>query len=380
MRLGIFILSMAGGGAERVVSYLLEHCVQNDIEVHLILMNNTIEYKIPKDVELTYLENFEADENGLLTALKIPFLAYKYKKIAKKKKITHSVSFLTRPSLINILSLKITSLNYKVIINERSFPSLQYGNNDFRSVFNKFMIKHFFKFADLVISNSSESSKDLVINFNVPYHKAKVVYNPVDLDFIDTFKPLSNFFHPDKFNMISVGRLNEGKNHELIIRAIKMIDNPSLRLYILGQGPLRKYLENLISELKMEEQVFLLGFLNNPYDYLKAADLFVFGSNFEGFPNVLLEAMACGLPILSTNCKSGPSEIMNLSKATNGLMTTKYGILVPTKNLDFMSKAIDLMSKDETYLIECRLNVQKRVQHFTKETILVQYLDLINNS
>src|SRR5690606_10936243 len=113
------------------------------------------------------LENFNLGENGILTAVKIPFLAFKFKNLAKRLKITHCASFLTRPSLTNILSLKSSSLNYKTIVNDRSFPSLQYGRDDFRSVFNRFMIKNLFKSADLVIANSWESSKDLVVNFNV---------------------------------------------------------------------------------------------------------------------------------------------------------------------------------------------------------------------
>lgn len=371
---------MAGGGAERVVSYLLAHCVQKSLDTHLILMNSSMMYEIPKEIKIHYIENFDINENGLLTAIKIPLLAYRFKSLAKKLKITHSVSFLTRPSLINVLSLKISSQNYKSIINERSFPSLQYGNNDFRSVFNRFMIKRLFKSADLVVSNSKESSKDLILNFNVPEHKTKVIYNPIDLHFIDSFNPLQGFFSIENFNMISIGRLNEGKNHELIIRAVQKLNNPSIKLYIIGQGSLKNYLQNLISELEMEGQIYLLGFLNNPYDYLKAADLFIFGSNFEGFPNVLLEAMACGLPILSTNCKSGPSEIMNLEIEKKDLMFTDYGILVPTNEPDLMAEGINYMVNNNIFLKKCSLNVKKRVRDFDKNTILNRYLDVIQSA
>ena len=381
MRLAIFILSMSGGGAERVVSYLLAHCVKNGIEVHLILMNTGIKYEIPKEVSIHYLEKFDLGENGLLTAVKIPLLALKYKYLVRRLKITHSMSFLTRPSLINTLSHKISSQNYKTIVNERSFPSLQYGRKDFRSVFNKFMIRNLFKSANLVLANSRESMNDLIINFNVPEDKTHVIHNPIDLDFINSFTPLTNYFDSENFNIISIGRLNTGKNHELIIKAIKNLANPYLKLYILGQGPLQSYLQDLILELDMSNQVHLLGFLNNPYDYLKAADLFVFGSNFEGFPNVLLEAMACGLPILSTNCKSGPSEIMDCKEEDkNCLMFTDYGILVPTDNLDSMSAGIEYMLKDKEYLKKCSLNVRKRVLDFDKETILNKYLEVIQSA
>jgi N-acetylgalactosamine-N,N'-diacetylbacillosaminyl-diphospho-undecaprenol 4-alpha-N-acetylgalactosaminyltransferase len=136
-------------------------------------------------------------------------------------------------------------------------------------------------------------------------------------------------------------------------------------------------LEQLIEKLNLKNQVFLMGFDSNPYKYLKVADLFVFGSNHEGFPNVLLEAMACSLPILSTNCQSGPSEIMQLEEEKDDLMITAYGILVPIKNANLMAKGIEYFLKNENYIQTCKVNAQKRIKDFEKDHILKKYLDLI---
>ncbi|GAA4937544.1 N-acetylgalactosamine-N,N'-diacetylbacillosaminyl -diphospho-undecaprenol 4-alpha-N-acetylgalactosaminyltransferase [Algibacter agarivorans] len=376
--LGILIYSLSGGGAERAVSHLLAYCFDNKIEVHLFLMNPTIKYEIPSEIEIHHIEKSSPNENGIIKTLKIPFLAYKYSKLLKQLKITHSLSFLTRPSFINIISSKLTRYNYKVITNERAFPSLQYSYPSFQSSFNKRMIRLLYKKSDVVISNSHGNANDLIENFSVPTDKIKVVNNPIDLDKIDKIEGLDNFFDNKKFNLVTLGRLDIGKNHSMLLNAMSELNNPILRLYIFGVGNMKKELESQIKELKLEEQVILAGFDPNPYKYLKKADLFIFGSNHEGFPNVLLEAMSCGLPILTTNCQSGPSEIMELETVENDLMKTDYGILVPIKNAKLMAKGINYFLSNKTYLDSCKTSVLKRAEDFRKNKILKEYIDVIS--
>ncbi len=377
MKLGILIYSLSGGGAERVVSYLASYCVENNIKLVLILMNDTIQYKIPNDIEIYYIEKSISNESGYKKALKIPILAFKYSKLVKKLNITHSLAFLTRPSFINILASKITSYDFKVITNERAFPSLQYSYKNLQSIFNKSLIKLLYKKSDLVISNSFGNASDLMSNFGVPSKKMKVIHNPINLEYIKNIIPNSTFFQHNKFNIMTLGRLDEGKNHEMLINSIHKLNNHLVRLYIFGVGELQGLLENLIEKLNLQKQVFLMGFDPNPYPYLKAADLFIFGSNHEGFPNVLLEAMACGLPILSTNCQSGPSEIMKLDSLKNDLMITDYGILVPIKNADLMAKGINYFLNDKFYLNNCKINSEIRIKDFELNQILNEYMNLI---
>ncbi|WP_407557751.1 glycosyltransferase [Winogradskyella sp. 4-2091] len=380
MKLGILIYSLSGGGAERVVSYLVTYCVKNNIDVHLILMNTTITYNIPENTKIHYLETSQGNESGIKKALKIPLLAYKYAKLVKKLQLTHSLSFLTRPSFINVIASKLTNHNFKVITNERAFPSLQYSYKGFQSSFNKTLIKALYKKSDLVISNSHGNAADLVDNFEVPSEKMKVIHNPIDLRKIEDAEPNTTFFDSEKFNIITLGRLDIGKNHEMLIRAVHKLQNPILRLYIFGVGDLKEEFEQLIDELDLKDQVFLMGFNTNPYQYLKTADLFIFGSNHEGFPNVLLEAMACGLPILTTNCQSGPSEILELETVLDDIMITDYGILVPIKNTDLMAKGINHFVDNRTYADSCRRNSKYRIQDFEKDSILKKYIDLVNST
>lgn len=379
MKVGIFIYSLSGGGAERVVSYLLEYCQNNNIDTCLVLMSSNIKYQIPDGTEIHYLDRVNGDESGIVKALKIPKLAYRYAKLAKQLKLTHSLSFLTRPSIINILSSKLTNYKYNIITNERAYPSLQYGYNNFQSVFNKFLIRNLYKRSDIVISNSHGSAKDLISNFEVPKSKMKVIHNPIDLEKIEEIDPISGFFDKNNFNIVTVGRLDIGKNHALLIESISQLKIESIKLYIFGDGNLRSELETLIADLGLTNQVFLMGFDSNPYKYLKAADLFIFGSNHEGFPNVLLEAMACNLPILTTNCKSGPDEIMELKKENDGIMKTNYGLLVPIKDLKSMIEGISYFLNNKDFLESCRNNVGNRVKDFKRDIILKEYIDTVNS-
>jgi len=380
VKLGILIYSLSGGGAERVVSHLTSYCFKNNIDVELILMNTNIEFELPEGLKIHFIEKSQGNENGIMKAIKIPFLAYKYSRLVKKLKLTHSLSFLTRPSFINILARKLSLYNFKVITNERAFPSLQYSYKGFQSTFNKTLIKSLYKKSDLVISNSFENAKDLLENFEVPKDKLKVIHNPIDLEKIKAIKTKPSFFDTTLFNIITVGRLDKGKNHQLLIKAVHQLQNPLIRLYILGIGDMRLELEQLIAQLKLTDQVVLMGFNPNPYQYLKAANLFIFGSNHEGFPNVILEAMACELPILTTNCQSGPSEIMKLETLKEDVMITDYGILVPIKNTALMAKGIKYFVDHPDYTLHCKQNNISRVKDFKKDKILKEYIDLIKTT
>lgn len=378
MRLGILIYSLSGGGAERVVSYLLTHCISKEIDVHLIMMNTGVNYDIPKSTRIHYIENSNPNEHGVIKALKIPFLAYKYARLVKKLELTHSLSFLTRPSFINVLSRFFTSYKFKVITNERAFPSLQYSYKGFQSWFNKKMIKSLYKKSEAVISNSNGNANDLISNFKVPSDKMYVIHNPIDLDKISDINPKEDFFDATKFNIITIGRLDIGKNHKMIINAINKLNNTNIHLYIIGSGPMQRELEDLVEKLNLKNQVFLLGYQANPYGYLKSANLFAFGSNHEGFPNVLLEAMACNIPIISTNCQSGPSEILKLQNdKSDDIMITDYGILTPVKNDEAMAKGISHFLDNKSFTEKCKINGLKRIKDFDKEKILNQYIDLV---
>jgi len=381
MKIAVFIYSLGGGGAERVVSQLIPYLENNGFDVYLVLMNNTCVYPFETKNKPFFLENSKTTESNVLKFLKIPFLAYKYHIFLKKNKINKSFSFLTRPGFISVLT-KWFNKKRTIIISERSNSSLQYGNHNLQSWINNFLIKELYPKADLIIANSNGNAQDLITNYNVPRYKITTIYNPISLEAIFAIEPTKDFFDTNYFNLVSVGRLDNGKNHQLLIKSLEFFKLQKVRLYIFGDGILKTELEKTIQDLKLENRVFLMGFESNPYKYLKAADLFVFSSNHEGFPNVILEAMACELPIVSTNCPSGPNEIfkVNTDYDFSDNVLTDYGILVPRNNIKKMVEAINILMQNKKYYQNCKTQVVKRVEDFEANKILDEFkLHLLNH-
>ena len=380
MKIAVFIYSLAGGGAERVVSQLVPYLENKGFDVYLVLMNNTCVYSFQTKIEPFFLENSAATENSVLKLLKIPLLAYKYHIFLKKNKILKSISFLTRPGFISVLT-KCFDRKRTVIISERSNSSNQYGYVNLQSWINTFLIKKLYPNADLIITNSRGNAEDLISNFNVPKLNITTIYNPISIETIRAVECKRDFFDTRFFNLISVGRLDEGKNHQLLIRSVGKLKSKKVRLYIFGDGELRYELQKLIKNLGLKNIVFLMGFDSNPYQYLKTADLFVFASNHEGFPNALLEAMACNLPIVTTNCPSGPNEILEaeIGYDYQEKLLTKYGILVPRNSEKQMIEAIVCMMENKAYYENCKASIATRILDFEKEKILEEFYNVLSS-
>lgn len=371
-KLSILIYSLSNGGAERVVSILLNQ-FKEKYDISLYLMNDTIFYEIPKDVKIVYLEKSNPNESPIKKFIKLILLAIKYKKINNSD---ISLSFMNRPNYINILA-KIFGMKSKVIISERAMPSLQHSNG-LQGKVNRFLIKNLYKYSDVITANSFGNSKDLIENFCC---KKVVTMNNI----FDTIKinELSNekiSFRDNNFTFITVGRLDNGKNHSIMIDAIKSID---AKLYIIGDGELRSTLENRIIEDSLEDKVIFLDRQINPYKYISQADCFLFSSSHEGYPNVLVEALICGLPIISTDCKSGPREILapnsNIDfQLKDNIELAEYGILTPIKNVEKMKEAINLMINDESLRKNYQEKTKKRAKDFKIEEIIKLYESILN--
>ncbi len=362
---------MAAGGAERVTSILIkEFCKSYNIT--LFLINNDIFYDIPKNTKIIYFENHISSKNGILKFLKLPFFALKYMFFCKKYDIDISMSFMNQSNYINILS-KLFGCKSKVIINERAFPTEVYKTKSIKNVVSKLLIKTLYLKADVIVANSKGNALDLSSNFAIK--NVIIINNPVEIQ--DTGIKQIN----DKFTFITIGRLDSGKNHSLIINA--MVDKDAI-LYIIGRGELKSQLQNQIKELKLEKKVFLLGEQKNPFIYLLKSDCFIFSSNYEGFPNVLLEALACELPIISTDCKSGPREILapntNINfQLKNNIEIAQYGILTSINDYNGLSKAMFKIIKDTKLLASYKKKAIIRANDFDKSKISKKYIEIIEN-
>ena len=266
----------------------------------------------------------------------------------------------------------------------KKVPIVWAARNHTQSVLNQENFRQYCSlapFADAIQANSmgvAQSEQSIVpLNEN----KVVTVYNPVNPNIAklaaQTPDQLTEWFScqsnsdsetPDKtYLILAVGRLVKQKNFSMLIHAFsEVVKSTNARLAILGEGPERHSLETEARSLRIEKHLLMPGWVPNPYAYMSRSDLFVLSSNHEGFPNALVEALACGCPVVSTDCPHGPSEILE-----NG----KWGILTPVDNYIAMSKAIirSLNQKPN------RQKLQERVTEFSVAGSVDKLEDLFQN-
>ncbi len=368
----ILINSMDSGGAERVVSVLLNSWA-NKYECYLILLHSNIFYKLDERVNIIHL-NENNELSGFKKLIRIPILAKKLSSVISERKFDQVISFLTRPNYINILANIF--VKHRTIICERSMPSLQHEYG-FQGRANKFLINSLYHKSDLCISNSEGNKRDLQDNFGVKHTIS--IPNPFDIDNIKKQSNAEITILKKRFTFVTVGRLDNGKNHILIIDAIKDLEAD---LWIIGDGELKRELEQYISKLNLEEKVYILGKKENPFAFISKADCFVFASNHEGFPNVLIEALACALPVISTDCKSGPREILSPDsdwsfQLKDKIEIAEFGMLVPIKNVEQLKISMSLMINDIQVRYEYKEKSMERANNFRIENVIKQYEEII---
>lgn len=367
-KVALFISSLEAGGAERVVSLLLPELIKI-YEVSLILLDKKVNYCVPQEIEVIILNNISSPLGRFLS---LPFLALQYKKICQHLSIQTSLSLLNRPNYIAILA-KMIGLDVKIVISERAMPSLQHKQG-IKGFINRCLIHWLYPKADEVIVNSLRNSYELEHAFGVK--NIKTIYNPV---LIQHSLPLTCKKNSSVFQFITIGRLDQGKNHLLLIKTMQYVD---ATLWIIGEGKLKKKLEHSIKALGLTHKVKLLGYQSVPKEWLLQADGFIFSSSHEGFPNVLLEALSCGLPVISTDCLSGPREILAPQtdytyQMDEGIEEAEFGILVPVNDTEAMQKAMQKLLDDENLCAHYRAQALKRAQDFAIEPILVQWRDVL---
>ena len=227
----------------------------------------------------------------------------------------------------------------------------------------------YYKRADAIVANSKETADDLTI---LTGKQAEYIYNPTLSDNYEELASLpveKDWFAEETPIIIGVGRLSLPKGFDTLIRAFNIVQQKmDARLVILGEGDKRKELENLITEFGLEDKVWLPGYEKNPYRYIKKADLFVLSSLFEGLPNVLIEALALGIPCVSTRCKSGPKEI---------LLNGEGGYLVDVGAVEEMAEAMERTLRDKEKANQMLENATAMLYRFTPQEVGKQYLEVI---
>lgn len=327
--ISILCLSMASGGAERVISRLLNPLSQ-EYSVTLVLLYDIIHYKIPQNVKIRILLPKSSLEMSPFQKIFNLFKAsLKYYKFIKRNDISLSISFLTIPNLINGF-LKIRSKKIITIISERAFPTITYNYRTSSKLMAKYILPFLYNKCDFLFSNSVYINKDLKESFKIKIPMT-VIYNPISIN-EKYIKIVEDFKLVKKFDFINVGGFYRRKNHELILRALTLLEPEEFHFTHLGAGDLETDLKGLSRKLSIDKQISFIGKVSNVKHYLIRSNCFVLSSETEGFPNVLLEALSVGLPCISTNCQSGPLEMLNdnepITIPNGGFVEAKYGILI----------------------------------------------------
>ena len=252
---------------------------------------------------------------------------------------------------------------WPVIIRLNTSPE-KYINNNFKLFFFKF----FYNLSNKIIVNSFEFKRNLKSIFNL---NSLVIFNPVIKKKIKKNK--INFFKNFKgLKIINIARLTDQKDHFTLLRSVKMISKKkeiNFKLIIIGKGKNFITLKNYIIENELKEKVFLCGYKKNAEQYLSNSDLFILSSKFEGLPNTLIEAQSAGLPIISSDCPSGPREI---------LLNGKLGILFKTGSYkDLYRKILHFNNNKIKYKAKALL-AQKFLKRFDYKTNLSKYNKIIN--
>lgn len=321
---------------------------------------------------------------------------YDFYKINKKYEFDYVVSFGMAANIINILINK----KGKTIITEHNVKSIENNigegiNNRIYNYIYNLLIKFLYNKADKIITVSKYIGIDLIKYYGIKENKIDTIYNGVDEKKIEKLKmePLSDeeykiFENPVIINVGSTSR-QKGQWHLIkIMPELKKVI-PNIQLVILGQGDNYNKLYNLVQSLGLENNVHLMGVKSNPYKYMYNADIFVLTSLYEGFPNVLVEAMSVGLPIVSVDCKSGPKELLNEDiniEIINKYVLADYGVLVSgffynkndcLESEKILTQAVLKIMNDNQLREYYRQKSKQRIKLFTAENMAKRYMDIL---
>ena len=358
-KIALFFTGFAGGGAERVMIHLAEGLSERGNTVDLVVCNGRgpLRNEVPESVRLVNLgaPRIIASLPGLVRYL-------------RRERPGVMLSAMASANCVAILARALARVPLRMVLSEHNMPSLASAHGaTLRARLMPKLMRWTYPAADCLVAVSYGVADDLSKIIELPRNRIEVIYNPVVTKRLNTLKeyPLNHsWFGPEQPPVVvATGRLTYQKDFSSLIHAFALVrQNMEVRLMILGEGHDRRDLEDIVTKLGIEADVAMPGFVKNPYPYMRESAVFVLTSLTEGFGNALVEAMACGAPVVSTDCPSGPSEILEGGK---------WGALVPVGDVVGLSEAIMLALGKGRGGEEAR---RKRAGEFSADVAVDRYL------
>ncbi|WP_108424732.1 glycosyltransferase [Flagellimonas amoyensis] len=373
-RLSIFINNLSHGGAQKIASVLAKELSQ-EFEIYLVLLTSNIVYDIPDNIKIEVLS--KGKKRNLLDKL---MSVHRYYSFCKENNIDVSLSLLTQPNYIAALT-KVLGSKTKVVLSEHTYQSLWRANERQYARVKKIIIRYLYNKADKVITVSNKIRLDLMDNYGIKKERLVTIFNPYPIKKINDLSKsgFENLTKSKSFNFITVGTLYHVKNQELLLRSFAKLKERDAHLTIVGDGELREHLTQLSQQLGLDDKVNFVGFTDNPFKYLGASDVFVLSSNNEGLPNVIIEALACECPVISTDCISGPREILAPQtpidfQLENSIEHAEFGVLVPIKNEVLMAKAMEMLMENKALFLKYKEMAFDRALYFDSKNSITSYI------
>ncbi len=360
MKVTLTIYAMGLGGAERVMSILANYWVERGWDITLItLVDRSVPpfYLLDPRIKLQQLGVAGSSANPLVALVNIWHRVKILRSAIVASQPDLVISFMGTAGVLTLLACRNTSI--PAIVSKHIYPPLSNASRIWQM-----LIKFTYRSADLVtvLTKSALSSFPTAQGY-----RSMVMPNPVIVPLPEVMTERL-LIHP---TLIAVGRLVPQKGFDLLIQAFDQLKDkyPDWHLTILGEGAMRSALEALISQLKLTDRIHLIGQVQNVNSYLYQADLFVLSSRSEGFPMGLCEAMACGLPVIATDCLSGPREII-----TNGV----DGILVESEDINALATGLDLLMSDPVKRQQLAQAAPKILDRFGLEQVMKMWDEAID--
>lgn len=358
VRVALFLLYLGGGGAERAMLNIASGLADRGIKVDFVLASAGGDHmwRIPSRVRIIDLK--ASDIFHTLTAL-VSYL--------RREQPTAMLSALHYTNEVAIWAKYLARVSTRIVVCEQNTLSSKAKHEiRLRKRLTPFFVKLLYPWADEIVAVSKGVANDLNSSVGLHSKQIRVIYNPAITPEIaqKAQEPIQHeWFTPGSPPVIlGVGKLEKQKDFSTLIRAFALVRKKQpCRLMILGWGPDRDILESLVCELGIENDTALPGYVNNPYMYMARSTVFALSSAWEGLPFVLVEAMSLGIPVVSTDCPSGPREILN-----NG----RYGWLTPVGDSEALALSIESVLAGH-----CKAADPAWLEQFTVENVTRQYMN-----